>query len=293
MKNFEYFSPQNVKEAYTSLSQYPEEAKIIAGGQSLLILLKQRLISPSYLIDIKGISDLDYIRYDEKDGLRIGALTTHRTIEMSPVVREKFFILAEMERRLASIQIRNWGTLGGNLCHGDPASDLAPPLIALDAETKLTGPAGERVVKMEEFFKDYYETVLRFDEILAEIHVPVVPQGGGIYVKTSIRETDMALAGVATFIVMDPKNHKMCKDIRIVMGSVGPTPIRAIRGEEALRGQKIDDRLIEKAAQIASEDSEPISDIHASEEYKKEMVKVLVKQTVQEAMARATAASHR
>jgi len=293
MKEFEYFSPQDVKEAYTLLSQYPEKAKIIAGGQSLLILLKQRLITPSYLIDIKGISDLDYVRYDDRDGLRIGALTTHRTLETLPVVRERFFMLAEMERRLASIQIRNWGTLGGNLCHGDPASDLAPPLIALKAEVKLTSAVGERMVQVEEFFEGYYETVLKSDEILTEIHIPVVLQGGGIYLKTSLRETDMALAGVATFIVLDSTKHKICEDVRIVMGSVGPTPLRATKAEELLIGEKIDDRLIEKAAQIASEDSEPISDVHASEEYKRQIIEVLVKHTVKEAITRARVTSHR
>jgi carbon-monoxide dehydrogenase medium subunit len=290
MKNFDYFSPQNVKEACSLLSQYPEEAKVIAGGQSLLIILKQRLISPDYLIDIKGISDLDYVRYDEKDGLRIGALTTHRNLEMSAVVREKFSMLAEMERRLATIQIRNWGTLGGNLCHGDPASDLAPPLIALDAEVKLTGPSGERVVKLEEFFKDYYETVLGVDEILTEIHVPTPPRGGGIYMKTSLRETDMALVGVATFVVLDSKDRKLCQDVRIVMGSVGPRPMRSTKAEDLMRGQKVDDRVMEKVAKAASEDAEPISDIHGSEEYKKEMVKVLVRRTLKEAISMAETA---
>lgn len=224
MKDFKYLFPKNVKEACTFLSQYPEEAKIIAGGQSLLILLKQMLISPSYLIDIKGLSELDYIRYDEKDGLRLGALTTHRALETSPVVRERFFMLADMEKRLASVQIRNWGTLGGNLCHGDPASDLAPPLIALGAEVKLISLRGERIIKGEEFFRDYYETVLEPDEILAEVHVPVTPRGGGIYLKMGLRETDMALAGVATFLVVAPKDHEVCEDIRIVMGSVASTP---------------------------------------------------------------------
>lgn len=287
MINFEYLSPQNVKEACSLLSQYPEEAKVVAGGQSLLIILKQRLINPRYLIDIKGISDLDYIRYDEKDGLRIGALTTHRALETSSVIRETFSMLAEMERRLATIQIRNWGTLGGNLCHGDPASDLAPSLIALDAEVKLTGLNGERVVKLEEFSRDYYETVLEVDEILTEIHIPTPPRGGGIYMKTSLRETDSALAGVASFLVLDPKDREICKDVRVVVSSVGPTPIRSKKVEDALRGQKIDDRTIEKAAQLAAEDSQPISDIHASEEYKKEMVKVLVRRTLKEAVLRA------
>ena len=291
MKDFKYLSPQNVKEACTFLCQYPDEAKIIAGGQSLLILLKQMLISPSYLIDIKGLSELDYIRYDEKDGLRLGALTTHRALETSPIVREKFFMLAEMEKRLASVQIRNWGTLGGNLCHGDPASDLAPPLIALGSEVKLISLGGERVIRVEEFLKDYYETILKPDEILAEIHVPAAPRGGGIYLKMGLRETDMALAGVATFLVLDSKDHKVCEDIRIVMGSVGSTPLRSAKAEEVLKGQKIGDQLIETAAQIVSEDSQPISDIHASEEYKREMIKVLVRRTVKEAMKRAMAAS--
>jgi carbon-monoxide dehydrogenase medium subunit len=290
MKNFDYFSPQNVKEACSLLSQYPEEAKVIAGGQSLLIILKQRLISPSYLIDIKGIKNLDYIRYDEKDGLRIGALTTHRALETSPVVREKFFMLAEMEKRLATIQIRNWGTLGGNLCHGDPSSDLAPPLIALGAEVKLTGLKGERVVKLEAFFKDYYETALGSDEIMTEIHIPPIPRGGGIYMKTSLRETDMALVGVATFVVLDSKDRKLCQDVRIVMGSVGPRPMRSTKAEDLMRGQKVDDRVMEKVAKAASEDAEPISDIHGSEEYKKEMVKVLVRRTLKEAISMAETA---
>jgi carbon-monoxide dehydrogenase medium subunit len=292
MKNFEYFSPQNVQEAHTLLSQYSEEAKIIAGGQSLLILLKQGLISPSVIIDIKGISELDYIHQDKKDGLRIGALTSHRTLETLPLMKENFYMLAEMEHRLASVQIRNWGTVGGNLCHGEPASDLAPCFIALDAEVKLSGPAGDRLMKVEEFFEDYYKTALKSDEILTEIHLPILPPGGGIYVKTGVREKDMALAGVAAFIVLDPKNRGVCRDIRIVMGSVGPTPIRTTRAEDILRGQKVDDRLIDTAAQIASEDSQPIPDIHASEEYKKELVKVLVQHTVKEAMTRASAAAH-
>ncbi len=291
MKDFEYLSPKDVKETCTFLSQYPDEAKIIAGGQSLLILLKQMLISPSFLIDIKGLSELDYIRYDEKDGLRLGALTTHRALEISPIVREKYFMLTEMEKRLASVQIRNWGTLGGNLCHGDPASDLAPPLIALGAEVKLVSPGGERVIRVEEFFKDYYETILKPDEILAEIHVPAAPRGGGIYLKMGVRETDMALAAVATFLVLDSKDHQVCEDIRIVMGSVGTIPLRSAKAEEGLKGKKMSEPLIDAAAQILSEDCQPISDIHASEEYKREMIKVLFRRTLKESMKRAIAAS--
>jgi carbon-monoxide dehydrogenase medium subunit len=148
MNTFEYLPAITVKEACDLLSQYGEEAKILGGGQSLVTLMKQEFVSPSYIIDIKGISDLDYIRYDETDGLRVGALTTHRSVETSAVVKEKFAMLAEMERTLASVQVRNWGTVGGNLAHADPASDLAPALMALGAEVTLTGPSGERVVKL-------------------------------------------------------------------------------------------------------------------------------------------------
>ena len=149
MNSFEYFPAKDVKEACNLLAQYGEKAKIIGGGQSLVSLMKLQLVSPSYLIDIKGISDLDYIRYDESDGLRIGALTTHRSLEKSAIVKEKYFMLEQMEHTLASVPVRNWGTVGGNLSHADPASDLAPTLIALGAEVTLTGPDGERAARCE------------------------------------------------------------------------------------------------------------------------------------------------
>jgi carbon-monoxide dehydrogenase medium subunit len=153
MKDFEYFDPKTVKEALPLLSQYKEEAKIIAGGQSLLVVMKQGLLTTEYVIDIKGISELDYINEDGK-GVRIGALTSHRTIEKSPVIQKHFKVLSEMEQNLATIQTRNWGTIGGNLCHGDPAGDPAPVFIALDASLKLVSAGGQRVIKVEEFSQD-------------------------------------------------------------------------------------------------------------------------------------------
>jgi len=146
MKDFEYFAPETVEECLSLLSKYKGEAKIIAGGQSMLVVMRQGLLAPEYVVDIKGISDLDYMSYDGKEGLRIGALTTHRAIEGSPVIQKHFPVLSEMERNLATIQTRNWGTIGGNLCHGDPSGDVAPVLIALDARLKLRGPSGERIV---------------------------------------------------------------------------------------------------------------------------------------------------
>jgi carbon-monoxide dehydrogenase medium subunit len=251
--------------------------------------MKQDFVSPSYLIDIKGISDLDYIRYDETDGLRIGALTTHRSLEKSAVAKDKYFMLSEMEHTLASVAVRNWGTVGGNLAHADPASDLAPTLMALGAEVTLTGPNGERVVSLDDFFIDYFETALRPDEILTEIHVPNSGQGGGIYSKFAQRATDLAVVSVAVNLILDPDNRDLCKDIRIVMGSVGPTPLRSKRGEDLLKGQTLTDTLIEETARVSAEDAQPTTDINGSEEYKREIVDVLVRRTIKEAKARAAA----
>jgi carbon-monoxide dehydrogenase medium subunit len=289
MNTFEYMPARTVKEACDLLTQYGEEAKILGGGQSLVNLIKQGFISPSYIIDIKDISDLDYIRYDKKDGLRIGALTTHQSLETSTLVREKFPMLAEMEHTLASVPVRNWGTVGGNLVHADPASDLAPTLMALGAEVTVTGSNAERVISLDDFFIGYFETALQPDELLTEIHVPNSVQGGGIYSKFAQRATDLAVVSVATHLIFDPDVTDRCKDARIVMGSVGPTPLRAKRGEDLLKGQTIDAALIEEAARLSAEDAQPTTDINGSEQYKREIVDVLVRRTIKEAQARASA----
>ena len=289
MNTFEYMPAKTVKEACELLSKYGEEAKILGGGQSLVNLMKQDFVRPSYIIDIKEISDLDYIRYDEKDGLRIGALTTHRSLETSTIVQDKCFMLAEMEHTLASVAVRNWGTLGGNLAHADPASDLAPTLMALGAEVTVTGSNAERVISLDDFFIGYFETALQPDELLTEIHVPNSGQGSGIHSKFALRATDLAVVSVATHLIFDPDNSDQCKDARIVMGSVGPTPLRSKRGEDLLKGQTIDAALIEEAARLSAEDAQPTTDINGSEEYKREIVHVLVRRTIKEAQARASA----
>ena len=289
MNTFEYMPAKTVKEACELLSKYGEEAKILGGGQSLVNLMKQDFVRPSYIIDIKEISDLDYIRHDEKDGLRIGALTTHRSLETSTIVQDKFFMLAEMEHTLASVAVRNWGTLGGNLAHADPASDLAPTLMALDAEVTVAGSNAERIISLDDFFIGYFETALQPDELLTEIHVPNSGQGGGIYSKFALRATDLAVVSVATHLIFDPDNSDQCKDARIVMGSVGPTPLRSKRGEDLLKGQTIDAALIEEAARLSAEDAQPTTDINGSEEYKREIVHVLVRRNIKEAQARAPA----
>jgi len=288
MNTFEYLPVKTVKEACDLLSQYGEEAKILGGGQSLMTLMKQDFIRPTYLIDIKGLSDLDYIRCNEKNGLRIGALSTHRTLETSDAVKENFAMLAEMEQTLASVAVRNWGTVGGSLAHADPASDLAATLLALGAEVTLTRTADDRVVSLDDFLIDYFETALQPDELLTEIHLPISSQGKGFYYKFAQRATDLAVVSVAVNLMPDPDKPKQCRDIRIAMGSVGPTALRSRRAEDLLKGQPITDALIEEAARASAEDAQPTTDINGSEEYKRELVQVLVTRSIKEAVSRAS-----
>jgi len=287
IRDFEYFAPKTLEEALTLLDKYRDNRKIIAGGQSLLKLMRHGLVNPQYLIDIKGIFDLNYIKSEAKKGLRIGALTTHWAIEESPLVRNGFSILAEMERKLAFIQIRNWGTIGGNLCHADPAQDPAPVLMVLNATLRTVSLKGERTIAVEDFFPDYLQTALGPNELLAEIQVPTVPSHTGTaYTKFNIIENDLATVGVAVSITLSPGADE-CQDIRIALGASAPTPMRAKRAEAVLRGKKITDDLLTEAGEVASAEAEPLSDINASEEYRRQLVKVLVKRIGKEALTKA------
>jgi len=289
IKDFEYLTPKTLKEALTLLDKYKDECKVIAGGQSLLILMRQGLVAPPYLIDIKGLSELSYIK-DAKEGLKIGALTTHRAIEKSPVIKKKFSVLAEMEERLASIQTRNWGTIGGNICHADPAGDPIPVLIALNATLTTAGLKGERNIAVEDFCRDYFETALEPGELLTEIQVPPPPpRTGAAYTKFNIIESDLATTGVAVSVTLGAGDG-VCQDIRIALGASAPTPMRAKKAEAVLRGKKITDALLKEAGEVASTEAEPISDIYASAEYRRELVKILVARMAKEASARAKSA---
>jgi len=285
--DFEYFVPKTIEEALKLLSQYDEgECKVIAGGQSLIILMKQRLLMPKYLIDIKGLSDLDYIKLDDKQGLKIGALATHRSIEKSPVIQNGFSVLAEMEQNISSVETRNWGTIGGNVSHGDPGGDPVPVLIALNGKLKMTSLSGERTIDAEDFTLDYFETALRHDELLTEIQIPSIPPNTGVkFTKYSQIVGDYATASVAVLITLDKK--EICDNVRIALGSVGTAPMRAKKAEEILKGKKVSDDLLVEAGQIASEEASPTTDAEVSEEYKRDLVKVLVKRVGSEALARA------
>jgi CO/xanthine dehydrogenase FAD-binding subunit len=284
MKDFEYFVPKTVEEALSLLSQYKGEAKIIAGGQSMLVIMRQGLLAPEYVVDIKGIPVLDYTTYEEGEGLRIGALTTHRAIEKSPLIQKHFRVLSEMERNLATIQTRNWGTIGGNLCHGDSAGDPAPVLIALDAKLKLKSLSGERIIAMEGFSKDMLEVDLEPDEMLVEIQVPTPrPHTGVAHEKLMVMQGDAGIVGAAVSITLKPKDG-VCEDARIVISNAASTPLRAREAERCLFGKAINEDLLIEASEVASQEANPPSDVHASAEYRREMVKVFVRRAAKRAL---------
>ncbi len=287
--DFEYFAPKTVAKALSLLSQYKEEAKIIAGGQSMLVIMKQGLLTPEYLIDIKGLAALDYIKYDEGKGLRIGALSVHRAVEKSPLVQKHFGVLSEMERNLATIQTRNWGTIGGNLCHGDPAGDVAPVLIALKAKLKLASAKRERTIEVEEFSKDYLEVALGPAEMLTEIQVPAPPPHTGVACdKLMVMKGDMGIVGAAVSITLSPGNG-VCQDARIALSNCAAIPLRVKEAEKRLIGKVISDALLAEAGEVAATEVSPVSDVHGSAEYKREMTKVFVRRVAAKALERARA----
>ncbi|MBI2184471.1 MAG: xanthine dehydrogenase family protein subunit M [Thaumarchaeota archaeon] len=281
---FEYYAPASVSEALSLLQKYGDESKVLAGGQSLVPLMKLRLVSPAHIIDIGRIPGLSYIK-EEDNKIRIGALTTHHEVETSPVVKSKCMVLSEAESHVGDQQVRNRGTIGGSACHADPAADVPSVLVALDAEFKMTGSSGDRVVDARNFFQDIFTTDLRQNEILAEITVPALPpRSGSTYLKFERGAGDFAIVAVAAAVTLDQAG--VCQDVRLGLAGVESIPLRALKAEEALKGKKPDDNAILEAAARASEQSKPSSDIRGSAEYKKEMVKVFVKRALKTALSR-------
>jgi CO/xanthine dehydrogenase FAD-binding subunit len=242
------------------------------------------LALPEVLLDIEGVRELDYIKYDMTDGLSIGAATPVSAMEKSPVIREKFPVLAQAAGTLGSPVIRSRATIGGNLCNAAPSADTAPALIALDARVKIASTDGEKVVPLGEFFTAPGETLLEAGQILVEIRVPDMPRrSGAAYIKQQRRRgADLAVVGVAVMAVLEEGGH--LEDIRIVLGAVAPAPIRAGEAEKILRGREISAMLLEKAGQAAASESRPIDDGRSSADYRKKLVAVLVPRAVKQAV---------
>jgi carbon-monoxide dehydrogenase medium subunit len=283
MRRFEFFEPKTLEGAVALLSRHGGKADVLAGGTDLLVEIKERVRSPDYVINVKKIPGLDHLDYDAERGLRFGALVTAREIETTPLTSERYRGLRQAACEIGSIQIRNRATIVGNICRASPSADTLPPLIADGASVKIHGPAGERAMPLEEFFTGPGKTRLARDELVTEVTVPAPPaHTGSVYIKHGRRKAmELATVGVAVCLTC---GEDTCKDIRIVLGAVAPTPIRARRAEAALRGRRLDERAIEVAAETAMSESRPISNVRGSAEYRREMVRVLTKRAIGQAM---------
>jgi aerobic carbon-monoxide dehydrogenase medium subunit len=282
---FEYLRPKSVPEAVALLQEHGENAKILSGGQSLIPMMKLRLARPSHLIDINRISGLSYIR-EEGGFLKIGGLTREAELESSPLVRARFPLLLDTAKVIADPQVRNLATVGGNLAHGDPANDHPATMIALGAQVVATGAKGERVIAIDDFFVSLFTTALEHDEILTEIRIPLsAPRSGGAYFKLERKVGDFATAAVAVQLTLDEKGA--VQKVGIGLTNAGPTPLRARKAEEALRGKKLEEAAIGRAAQLASDEAQPSSDLRGPAEYKRGLVKELTKRALARARERA------
>jgi carbon-monoxide dehydrogenase medium subunit len=288
MRNFDYLEPTTVAEACGLLKQHAGEAKVFAGGSHLTILMKQGLYNPKALVNIKKIPELKGIKYDEKEGLCIGALVTHREIETSALVREKFPVLCDAEREVANIRVRNMGTVGGNLASGEPLTDLSQIFIALEGKAKITGPEQQRAIPIEELFVDFYTTSLAEDEILTQVVLPPLPARSAIeYIRfSSSSVVDKPSAGVAVRLTLG-NGGETIQTARIVLGCVGATPVRARKAEALISGKKLVSEMAEEAGSIASQECSPTSDLRGSEQYKRAIVRTLVRRATSKAYERA------
>jgi carbon-monoxide dehydrogenase medium subunit len=277
MKNFEYLEPKTLAEACTLLKQHGGDVKVFAGGAHLIILMKQGLLEPKALVNIKKITELKGIGYDDAIGLTIGALVTHRELETSSLVKEKFPVLCEAEREVANIRVRNMGTVGGNLASGEPLTDLAQIFIAFDGKVKIAGPIGNRTIAVEDLFIDFYTTSLAEDEILTQVVLPRLPPRSGIdYIRfSSSSVVDEPAVGVAVRLTLNA--DAMIQAARIVLGCVGATPVRARKAESLLTGKEITSELAAEAGSIAAQECTPTSDLRGSEQYKRAIVRTLVR----------------
>ena len=286
--SFEYHRPATLPDAIALLGRLGEDAKVLAGGQSLIPLMKLRLASPRHVVDINRIAGLGTIA--EKDGaLVIGALVRESDLEASDLVRRRFPILADACRVIADPLVRNLATVGGNLAHGDPANDHPAVMLALGAEVVAVGPQGSRRIPVAELFTGPLQTALGAGEILTEIRIPLpAPRSGGAYLKLERKVGDFATAAVGVQITL--AGGDACAHAGIGLTNVGPTPIKARRAEALLQGRRLDDAVIRDAAQAAAAESDPSEDLRGSVAYKRDLVRVLTARALRRALERAGAA---
>ena len=280
---FEYFAPETVAEATELLGRYGVEAKVLAGGQTLMPLLNMRLVRPQVIVDINRVQDLEYISAPLEGGMVMGALARQRSVELDPVVRERFPIIPVALSHLGHIQIRNRGTIGGSLVHADPAAELPALALALDAQVILTSKGDQRTVEARDFFLDPLTVNIEPEELLTEVRIPPL-QGDWRWGFQEVcrRDGDFAMVGAATLLRMDQDG--VCAECRLSMFGVGPKPVRLAEVEEMLAGQRLTGQLLAQAGRLVAQTLEPDSDIHASATYRKEVGGVVARRTLASAI---------
>jgi CO/xanthine dehydrogenase FAD-binding subunit len=287
LRRFEMVLPGTVEECLRVLGERGGDAKLVAGGTDLLPQLKNGLLKPACVVDLSGVVPLKSLQTD-KGGLRVGAAVTARALELDKRVRASYTALAESGALIGSVQVRNLATVGGNLCNAAPSADMAPPLIALEAEAVIAGPKGQRRVPLVDFFKGVRSTVLEPNELLVELAIPAPgPRSGGQYLRhTPRRELDIAVVGVASQLTL---SDGVCKKARIALAAVAPVPLRATDAERALEGQPVTPDRIAQAAELAVGAARPISDQRGSADFRRHLVRTLTRRTLTIALERANA----
>ncbi|MCL5960431.1 MAG: xanthine dehydrogenase family protein subunit M [Chloroflexi bacterium] len=285
MKDFRYVEPKSIEEAVAFLGTHPGEARVLAGGTDLLIKMNRRLISPRYLVNLKNVPALDRIGIDQRGYLSIGALSKINAVYRSSVVRERWEPIALAAGQMASVQVRNVATAGGNLCNAAPSADFAPIMISMGAEVRIFGGQGIRTVPLENFFSGPGRTVLAPDEVMTEILVPPPPPGSAsVYLKHGIRKAmDIAVVGAAISLRRDGQK---CRGARIVLGAVAPIPMRARAAEKVLEGAIVDEPRARLAGEAAAEESRPITDVRGSEYYRRKVTAALVERGIMRALVK-------
>jgi len=284
-RSFDYVRPATMAQALKVLREEGSRAKVLAGGQSLIPVLKLRLAEPKLLVDIGRIPGLAFIE-ERRDGLRIGAMTRHRDLGLSKLVRDKYTLLSDAAASLGDPQVRNLGTIGGSLAHADPASDWGTALLAFETDLVVRGQQGTRAISIDKFFKDTFTTALRPSELLIEIRIPKAERtDGGAYLKLKRKTGDFATVGVAVQLGLDDKGT--VAGVRIGLAAVGPTPMRAKKAEEILVGRKAGPTAFAEAAKAAAEEARPASDLRGSAEFKRAMVEVYARRALETATKRA------
>jgi carbon-monoxide dehydrogenase medium subunit len=287
VRRFELALPESLDDCLRLLAQRGPETKLLAGGTDLLPQMKNGVVIPKRVIDLSGVARVKILECDAK-GLRIGSAVPARQVEQDTRVRDTYTAVAESAALLGSVQVRNLASVGGNICNAAPSADMAPPLIAMEAQAVIAGPKGERRVPLSDFFTGVRKTVVGPDELLVEIFVPAPgPHSGGCYIRhTPRRELDIAVVGVAAQVTIA---NGVCAKARIALAAVAPTPVRATDAEAALEGKALTPELIERAADLAGQAAKPISDQRGSADFRRHLVRILTRRTLTTALARAGA----